>query len=125
MKKILIFEEDIVFSFILKRTLEKLGYSAVVVNNEANVRNAFVTEKTFDLFLFDTGEDVDNVDFLQKVRDENPTLKIIISSGFIIGKWRKFKIQGLLMKPYTIQELDLMLKNIFSEKTDTNILFSH
>ena len=85
MKKILIFEEDIVFSFILKRTLEKLGYSAVVANNEANVRNAFVDEKTFDLFLFDTGEDVANVDFLQKIRDENPTLKIIISAGFIIG----------------------------------------
>ena len=66
MKKILIFEEDMIFSFVLKRTLEKLGYSAVVVNNEANVRNAFVTEKTFDLFLFDTGEDVDNVDFCKK-----------------------------------------------------------
>lgn len=126
-KKILILEEDNVLSFVLKKSLEKLGYYAVAANNEAQVLSLFRQEKNIDLFLFDffVKGSRNNVGILAKLRQSLPELKAVAVSGTIIENWAKYEIQGLLIKPYAIQELDVMLKNIFSEKSNAKIQLSY
>ncbi|MCH5149284.1 MAG: response regulator [Spirochaetales bacterium] len=126
-KKILILEEDNVLSFVLKKSLEKLGYYAVAANNEAQVLSLFRQEKNIDLFLFDffVKGSGNNVGILAKLRQSLPELKAVAVSGTIIENWAKYEIQGLLIKPYAIQELDVMLKNIFSEKSNAKIQLSY
>ena len=124
-KKILILEDDSVFSFILKKSLEKLGFCAVIANNATQVLDIALKE-SIDLFLFDLSVGHENgFEILGRLRKLFPELKAIASTGRIVENWKKYNIQGFLIKPYPIQELDLMLKNIFCEKSDMNIQFSH
>lgn len=122
-KKILILEDDSVFSFILKKALEKLGYDSIAANSKAEVLNIILQGEKIDLLLFDLtiNNDENGFDILNFLRNVFPDLKAIASTGTIIRNWKKYKIQGFLIKPYAIQELDLALKNIFSENSDTNI----
>lgn len=126
-KKILILEEDAVLSFVLRKSLEKLGYYALVAHNEAQALRIFQQEKNIDLFLFDffVKGNRSSVTILTKLRRLLPELKAVAVSGTIIENWAKYEIQGLLLKPYTIQEVDIMLKNIFSEKSNAKIQLSY
>jgi DNA-binding response OmpR family regulator len=114
-RKILILEDDSIFSFILKKSLEKLGFYAVVANDATQVWD-IVSKENIDLFLFDLSVGHENgFEILEKLRELFPELKAIASTGRIVDDWKKYGIQGFLIKPYPIQELDLMLKNIFCE----------
>lgn len=122
-KKILILEDDSIFSFILKKSLEKLGYDAVIANNKAQVSNIILKGEKIDLLLFDIiiNNNENGFDILSFLRESFPDLKAVASTGTVIRNWKKYKIHAVLIKPYAIQELDLILKNIFSENSDINI----
>lgn len=126
-KKILILEEDIILSLVLRKSLEKLGYYAVSASNETQALSMFQQEKNVDLFLFNffIEGSRNSAELLAKFRLSLPKLKAVAVSGTIIENWAKYEIQGLLIKPYTIQELDIMLKNVFSEKSNAKIQFSY
>lgn len=82
MGKILIIEDDIDMSLLLKRFLTKNGYEVVTVANGKNGITAFETNQT-DLVLCDYRlGDMEGVEVLKKIKDIEPTVPFIIMTGY-------------------------------------------
>lgn len=82
MGKILIIEDDMDMSLLLKRFLTKNGYEVETVANGKNGIASFASNQT-DLVLCDYRlGDMEGVEVLKKIKDIEPTVPFIIMTGY-------------------------------------------
>ncbi|MES2140604.1 MAG: sigma-54 dependent transcriptional regulator [Bacteroidota bacterium] len=82
MGKILIIEDDIDMSLLLKKFLTKNGYEVVTVANGKNAITAFETNQP-DLVLCDYRlGDMEGVEVLKRIKDIEPSVPFIIMTGY-------------------------------------------
>src|ERR1035437_976219 len=82
MSKLLIIEDDIDMSQLLKRFLTKNGYEVELVLNGNKGIAAFTANRP-DLVLCDFRlGDIDGIEVLKKLKDIEPTTPVIIMTGY-------------------------------------------
>ena len=107
--------------------LYKLGYEVSVARdgNEAIeiYRQAQQSQKPFDAVIMDltVPGGMGGKEAIQKLKKLDPHIKALVSSGYsndpIMSNFRDFGFQGVVKKPYLIQDMSDALQSVFSEKT--------
>lgn len=119
--RVLIVEDEKNQRILLKRLLEKEGYGVSEAENGNDAIDCFSTQD-FDLVLLDQRlPDIQGVEVLQKIRDINPIIPVIIITAFAnIHDAVNAMKQGAfhyLTKPVDSDELFLVMKKAFDTLT--------
>lgn len=115
---ILLVDDEMTILQITKETLETYGYHVIMEDNGADAIARFMQAENgfIKLAIIDSNmPGMDGVATIQALRQYDPHLKIILSSGVIseasAEKAKILKVQGTLLKPYTAQT---MLETVWS-----------
>jgi PAS domain S-box-containing protein len=115
---ILLAEDEVQVKFIAKAMLETLGFNVLDAANGKEALELYL-QNTSDITMVmtDMGMPVMNgYDLFYKLKQLNPQLPIIISSGFgegdIISKIPSEEIAGLINKPYRFEQLREVLRGV-------------
>jgi len=129
MKKILLVEDDMNLSFMVKENLEDLGYKVSHIVKGEDVLQALETEN-FDLILMDVelpGQ-LNGFETAEAIRKNYPTLPIIFTTARNSGKdiQRGFGIDYMdyVKKPYGVKEVELRINSLLGYERTKNTTFN-
>ncbi|MGA2297510.1 MAG: chemotaxis protein CheB [FCB group bacterium] len=115
-KKILIVEDEVTNSFLLKRLLSKAGYSVVLVRNGIDAMLQFEKEK-FDVLLTDWMMPMmDGIELIRKVRELiSPLPYIVMVTALVSDNARNYALESgaddYIAKPLETDELLSSIKD--------------
>lgn len=120
MNNLLIVEDDLAFSRILKGFLEKKGFTTNTASSLKEARN-LIPENAYKHCLLDYRlPDGTGLELLQELREKSPGLQIIIMTAFsdvrTVVKAMKMGASDYITKPVNPDELLMLLRN--TEKED-------
>ncbi|MGL1891678.1 MAG: PAS domain S-box protein [Spirochaetaceae bacterium] len=115
---ILFVDDEDINRVLGKELLESIGYTVAIASNGLEALELYSSHtETYDLILLDmmmpglSGEEV-----FHKLKEINPSCNIVIISGYIheknISKLKEKGLSGVIKKPYTINQLGLLIKEI-------------
>jgi CheY-like chemotaxis protein len=119
----LVMDDDPLIRKTIQLLLLRLGFASTLVENGEQALNHFVQaqkdKKPFNFIILDLiiPDGMGGKETLDKIRQIDPDVKIILSSGYkreIIENYKDLGFNFMLQKPYTIFEL----KNVISKITD-------
>ncbi|MFZ2448139.1 MAG: HD domain-containing phosphohydrolase [Syntrophobacteraceae bacterium] len=119
--KILIVEDDIVLGELLQEYLLRLDHERVQLCLTGREACRAVEEDTYDCAFLDLRlPDMDGLRLLERLKDADPGLPVVMMSGFptmeyTIEAMRK-GASDFLTKPFTLQDVALTLQRISKEK---------
>jgi CheY-like chemotaxis protein len=123
-KKILLLDDDEIVIDVCREMFENFGYTAEFVRNGQEVLEMFKTAQNegvpFDLVIMDLtipgGMGAEET--IKPLREIAPDVKAVVSSGFcydpVMVDYKKFGFSGTIEKPYKLDELNKILRAIFS-----------
>ncbi len=125
MKKILIIEDDVDVSMLLKRFLSKNNYEVLVAHSGSKGLSVFEEAKP-DLILCDFRlGDIDGLEILGKIREKNSIVPVLIITGYsdikIAVKVIKSGAFDYITKPLFPDEILLSIKRAI-ESTEVNVI---
>ncbi|HQD35729.1 MAG TPA: response regulator [Thermodesulfovibrio thiophilus] len=120
-KRAIVIEDNELVAETLKTMLEFFNFEVVVFDNGIRAIEEFISQMklntSFDIVFVDlvlpgmSGKEV-----MQKLKEINPEIKAIVSSGYSndpsIAMYENAGFKGMLNKPYTLQELEDVLKQL-------------
>ncbi|MBN1347921.1 PAS domain S-box protein [candidate division KSB1 bacterium] len=118
-KRILIVEDDQVVRDYMLRALDENGYIVFAAENSEEAIRIFNSQKkNIDLIFCDVVlPDIDGMCLAEQLLAEKPGMKVLLCSGFTDEKsrWKNIRETGFpfLQKPYTLNELLTIIKDIF------------
>lgn len=122
--KILIIEDDLDLSAILKKGFIKKGYQVdVAIDGEVGDELAFIND--YDLIILDLNlPNMDGIDILKNIRNEKPQQRVLILSARASVE---DKIVGLdlgandyMEKPFDFRELEARVRNLLRKDFSQN-----
>ena len=87
--KILVVDDNSKIQYAFQSFLDKEGYITIPVTEGRNVLNIIARENPSLVFLDITLPDQNGLDILQQIKEEWPSLPVIIISGYISDENRK------------------------------------
>ncbi|MFQ5630316.1 MAG: response regulator [bacterium] len=122
--RILVIDDENIVRNVAQRMLRKLEYECEVVNDGNSAIAAYAkaaqSQKPYDVVIIDlklTGS-LDGSQTFKKLEALNPQIKAIVSSGYtfdpVIINYHKHGFQGVVKKPYRIDDLAATLSEIIS-----------
>ena len=117
----LVMDDDPLIRKTIQLLLLRLGFASTLVENGEQAVNHFVKaqkdKKPFNFVILDLiiPDGMDGKATLDKIREIDPNVKIILSSGYnkdIIENYKELGFNFLLKKPYTIFELKQVISKI-------------
>jgi CheY-like chemotaxis protein len=110
--RLLIVDDEPAVLDLLKRYLERVGYSVEVTSNGEAALDLFQVER-YDLVITDLNlPGMGGEEMLQRMRERQPSLRALISSGY--PHQPILRDVGFLLKPYLpkmmVEAIDEMLK---------------
>lgn len=121
---ILLVEDEVEVIRVAKEMLEYLGYRVIeAANGKEGLELYLKNAAEITLVVTDLGMPVmDGYALFQELKQCNPTLPIIISSGFgevdVSSRIARTDIAGLINKPYSFDQLREVLKNVDQQWAD-------
>lgn len=124
MKKILLVEDDVDFSMVLKQYLELHHFEVITAENGKTALDLLL-KTTFDICVFDVMmPEMDGFALAEKTLQINPDTPFVFLTA---KKLKEDKIKGLqlgaddyIVKPFEAEELILRLNNIL-KRSETNL----
>lgn len=119
-RKILVVDDDPTLLEILLETLETLGYeSAGAVNGQEALSK--LKNRSFDLVITDIRmPHLDGLSLLRNVKEINPKIPVIMITGFSLAYPSQRALRegadGYLVKPFRIDKIEELVKNLLSEE---------
>lgn len=119
--KILIVEDDPVLSELLREYLQRFDHERVAVCHTAQEAFAAMSRESYDCAFIDLKlPDMDGLQVLERIKEEEPTLPIVMMSGYptldyAIDGMRK-GASDFLTKPFTLQDMALALERVIKER---------
>jgi len=119
----LVMDDDPLIRKTIQSLLLKLGFSSTLVENGEEAVNHFVrahkNRKPYSFVILDLmiPDGMGGKETLEKIREIDPNIKIILSSGYKTEVLENYKDMGfnfVLKKPYTIFELKQAISQISS-----------
>ena len=110
-KTILFIDDDEVVVKITEKILQKLGYKILKAHSGHEGLKLFQTyQGQIDLVICDMiMPEMDGLEFVFKLREIDPSVKVLLSSGSLIDEDEKDVVRrgfnGLIKKPYNISDL--------------------
>ena len=127
-KKILVLEDEPLVSKVLSTMLQKLNYiSEFTTEGDTTITKysqKLEENDPYDILILDLTIPgaLGGLDTLKALKKIDPNLKAIVSSGYATGNimshYEDFGFKGMLVKPYTINELREVLSKLLKEKKD-------
>jgi DNA-binding NtrC family response regulator len=126
--KILLMDDDVMILDVIGLMLERLGYHVGLAKNGAEALElyglAWITEEPYDVVILDSRipGGMGGQETLAKMREINPEVKAIISSGYshdaIMSDYKKYGFTAVLAKPYRMTKLSQTINNILTDDQD-------
>lgn len=118
--KILFMDDENPIRILAERMLKKLGFTPYLATNGAEVieryREALALQDPFAAVILDltVAGGPGGLETFQKLSEIDPRVKAIVSSGYsndpVLANADKFGFSGILVKPYTVEELSSALQ---------------
>jgi len=125
--KILVMDDQEFIHEVASQMLNKIGFVVSVANdgNEAidMYRQAQKSEEPFDVVIMDltVPGGMGGKEAIQKLKKLDPNVKALVSSGYsndpIMSNFRDYGFQGVVKKPYRIQDISDALRSVITVKT--------
>jgi PAS domain S-box-containing protein len=126
--KILIMDDEEVIRILLSSMLSRLGYTVESAREGAEAlalyRRAQEAGEPFDAVIMDLMiiDGMDGKEAIDKLREMDPQVKAIVSSGYsndqVLADFQRYGFQGVLAKPYHLEELSTVLQQVI-HRTNT------
>lgn len=120
MESILIVDDDVNLCVVLNEELNEIGYESDFVNSADEAINRLNSGAGFDLLLLDLkmpGKDGFYV--LQKLKDNNIMVKVIVLTGFADVKSAidsaRLGANDFISKPYDLDELLITIRKVMQK----------
>ncbi len=110
-------DEPLVLAFV-ERALKKLGYEALTSDTGSQALEIFAFRaREIDGVILDmVMPEMSGLETLEKLREIDPQVKVLFSSGYSMGKVGREAVQmgaaDFLAKPYTVEKLSSALRKI-------------
>jgi CheY-like chemotaxis protein len=117
---LLVDDEDMIID-VSERLLEKLGYNVLIASSGNDAINIYKSKKDdIDMVILDiTMHDMNGGDIYDKLKEINPAIKVLLSSGYSINgqatKILERGCDGFLQKPFNIKDLSLKIREILDK----------
>jgi two-component system cell cycle sensor histidine kinase/response regulator CckA len=129
--KILVIDDEEIIQELVFNILTNFGYKVEMVSDNAQAINLYeetkVSNEPFDLIIMDLmmpGE-ISGLEAIQHLRDFDPEVKAIISSGFsndpIMINFNEYGFKGAVPKPYGIKELVEAVNKVITDRCTLNV----
>ncbi len=120
MARILVVDDDASIVNLCQKVLQSAGYDVTPAYNGTGGLDA-LAHKTFDLVLLDVNmPDVNGIEVLQRVREMNPHLAVVIITGVATRDVALSALhsgaQDFLMKPFSIQDLKSTVHDVLEKQ---------
>ncbi len=120
-KTILVVDDEHIIRDLLSRSLKRLGYNVVTAAGGYDALELYRSQsESISLVILDyIMPNLNGIELLEKLREINPGITSILSSGQPDAKLileTVDGIAGILMKPYLINELDEVVKDALGDK---------
>jgi two-component system response regulator (stage 0 sporulation protein F) len=117
-KKILVVDNEKNNRFLMAAYLLGEGYQVVVAKNDKDGLKKLGSEN-FDVMFLDLGlPDVDYIQFLNRSKELNPLIDIVMMSAFNeaenIQNASSFGVRRYLEKPFTTVDVNQVLQEVFT-----------
>ena len=126
--KILVMDDEEFIRDVAIQMLSKIGYEVSVANdgNQAieMYRQAQTSGEPFDIVIMDLTipGGMGGKEAIQKLKKLDPNVKALVSSGYsndpIMSNFRDYGFQGVVKKPYRIQDMSDALRSVITVKTE-------
>ena len=122
LKKILVAEDELTSSLLLKRLLTKLGYLVVVAHNGTDAFKHIQKER-FDIVLTDwMMPQMDGIELIRRIREDiHPTPIIIMITALVSESSKNYALESgaddFVAKPIDIDELKVIIEDNLSKNT--------
>ena len=123
--KILVMDDDPAIRDLLAIMLTDLGYEAQFAGDGEKAidlyKKASEAQSPFDLVILDltVPGKMGGKEAMAKLQEIDPHVRAIVSSGYstdpIMAEYQSHGFKGVVTKPYDIQELSRVLKNVWNE----------
>ncbi len=122
MRNILLIEDDVAFCHLLEKFLVKNKFVVTTSFSALEAKNKIKLEK-FDLILTDLRlPDVDGISLLTEIKKTQPTLPIVLMTGYsdVITAVKAIQngASDYISKPFNPEEVLLVLENVLSKTTE-------
>ncbi|MDH4320177.1 MAG: PAS domain S-box protein, partial [Desulfobulbaceae bacterium] len=121
-RKVLIMDDEEMIRDLSRSIFTHLGFAVELAKNGEEAveiyRENMDTAAPIDLIIMDLTipGGMGGKDAVQKVRELNPAVKVIVSSGYsndpILAHYQDFGFQAALVKPYDLRELTRIITNL-------------
>lgn len=116
LETILIVDDDVAITKILREELQTVGYDVEVINNSTEALSRLQSE-FYDLILLDIKmPEVDGFEILKSLREKNYPGKIIVMTAFAdienAMMARKLGANDFIAKPYDFDELLITIQKV-------------
>jgi signal transduction histidine kinase/CheY-like chemotaxis protein len=126
--KILVMDDEDFIREIANQMLSKMGYEVSVAKdgNEAIeiYRQAQQSKEPFDAVIMDltVPGGMGGKEAIQKLKELDPNIKALVSSGYsndpIMSNFKDYGFEGVVKKPYRIQDMSDALRSVVTIKTE-------
>ncbi len=122
-ERILVVDDEEHVSELIGRMLHHLGYQVEVVQSGQEALAAIVKKARFDVVILDMNmPTMSGKETFERLKKLNPDLKVVISTGYSNASLEPTPlhnlVDGFLQKPYQMEELSNVLREVFDGKRD-------
>ena len=122
-ERILLVDDEVIISDLIKAMLERLGYHVTVRNSSTDTLEAFkAAPDSFDLIITDmTMPNLTGDKLASEIKKIRPNTPVILCTGFSekvnSDESSLLKIEGILMKPVAMGELAKVVRKVLDKNS--------
>ncbi len=117
---LLVDDEDMIID-VSERLLEKLGYKVLIARSGKDAIKTYKTKKDYiDMVILGiTMQDMSGGDIYDKLKEINPAIKVLLSSGYSINEQATGILErgcdGFIQKPFNVRDLSQKIREILDK----------
>jgi PAS domain S-box-containing protein len=122
-ERILVVDDEEHVRELIGRMLEHLGYKVEVVESGQKALTAIAKKARFDAVILDMNMPrMSGKETFERLKEVKPDLKVVVSTGYSDASLEPTAlhklVDGFLQKPYQMEELSKVLREVFDGKRD-------
>jgi PAS domain S-box-containing protein len=122
-ERILVVDDEEHVRELIGRMLQHLGYKVQVVESGLEALDAVAKKTRFDAVILDMNmPKMSGKETFERLKEAKPDLKVVVSTGYSDASLEpaplRNLVDGFLQKPYQMEELSEVLREVFDGKRD-------
>jgi PAS domain S-box-containing protein len=122
-ERILVVDDEEHVSELISRMLDHLGYKSMVVHTGQEALTLMKKKEKFDAIILDMNmPTMSGKETFLKLKEIRPDMRVVVSTGYsnesLEPTEMSKQVDGFLQKPYQLEELSKVLREVFDGKRD-------